>query len=133
MTTRSTPITALIMTAMITLPVVLTKRRNSPDRRIGKRKFPQVPQPWGGFLSCGTVRSEHVGQWGSSSQVCVMGLGPWWAHFPLPALEALTVCFVSCGVTVLSHQSLKALLQPPGALGERESDVQHASRGVGCR
>lgn len=43
LTTRSTPITALIMMGMIILPVVLMKRKNSPDRHTGKKKFFQVP------------------------------------------------------------------------------------------
>lgn len=74
------------MMGMIILPVVLTKRKNSPDRRIGKMKFFQVPSSLGRILSSGRVGSEHSGQWGTSPQVCIVGLvlvlAPWWADFP---------------------------------------------------
>lgn len=55
LTTRSTPITALIMMGMIILPVVLMKRKNSPDQHTGKMKFFQIPSFLGRFLSSGMV------------------------------------------------------------------------------
>lgn len=74
------------MMGMIILPVVLTKRKNSPDRHIGKMKFFQVPLSLGRILSSGRVGSEHSGQWGTLPQVCMVGLvlvlTPWWANFP---------------------------------------------------
>lgn len=73
MTTRSTPITASIMMGMIILPVVLTKRRNSPDQRTGKMKFFQVPLSVVRFLSSGLVGSQLSGKQGPG--VCE-GSGP---------------------------------------------------------
>lgn len=67
----------------IILPVVLTKRKNSPDRRTGKMKFFQVPLSLVRFLSSGLVGSQLSGEQGAR---CVMGLALLqalqWADFP---------------------------------------------------
>lgn len=94
MTTRSTPITASITMGMIILPVVLTRRKNSPDQHTGKMKFFQVPLSLVRFL----------GWWDRSSQgsrgpaVCSgsgPGAGTAEGRFPpLSLCEVFMICFL---------------------------------------
>lgn len=52
MITRSTPITVLIMTGTTIQPVVLMKRKNSPDQHTGKVKFSKSSSLLGECLDC---------------------------------------------------------------------------------
>lgn len=108
MTTRSTPITALIMMGMIILPVVLTKRKNSPDRRTGKKKFFQVPpspgevsELWeGGMTALGGALDLSPGVRGGSGPSAGTAGG---GFLPLSVFEVLMVCFLRVGSQQLWH------------------------------
>lgn len=136
MTTRSTPITALIMMGMIILLVVLTKRKNSPDRRTGKMKFFQVSPSLGRFLSSGMVGSQLLGERGTFPQVWAVGLAPaqapQQADFPRLPVRSVHDLFSpvrghSNSGMPLSHQTSDGLLRPPGAPGEGELNARHAN------
>lgn len=89
---------------MIILPVVLTKRKNSPDRRTGKKKFFQVPpspgevsELWdGGMPALGGALELSPGARSGSGP----GAGTAGGRFaPLSVLEVFMVCFLPCGAT----------------------------------